>query len=59
MGDDTHGGGDIELVKDFVRYVRDGEMSISCTSLDASLLGHLVVFLADESRENGGQIMKI
>ncbi len=56
---DSHGGGDIELVKDFVHYVRDGEMSISCTSVDASLLGHLVVFLADESRENGGKIMKI
>lgn len=59
VGDDSHGGGDIELVKDFVRYVRDNEMSISCTSIDTSLLGHLVVFLADESRENGGQIKKI
>ena len=59
VGDDTHGGGDIELVKDFVRYVRDGEMSISCTSLDASLLGHLVVFLADESRENGGKVINL
>ncbi len=56
---DSHGGGDIELVKDFVHYVRDGEMSISCTSVDASLLGHLVVFLADQSRENGGKAVKL
>jgi len=34
-------------------------MSISCTSLDASLLGHLVVFLADESRENGGKVINL
>ena len=56
---DSHGGGDIMLVRDFVDYVREGKMSISCTNIDTSLLGHLVVFLADESRENGGQIMKI
>ncbi len=56
---DSHGGGDIGLISDFVDYVRDDKMSVSCTSIDTSLLGHLVVFLADESRENGGKIMKI
>ena len=56
---DSHGGGDIALISDFVDYVRDDRMSVSCTSIETSLLGHLVVFLADESRENGGKIMKI
>ncbi len=56
---DSHGGGDISLIEDFVDYVRDDKMSVSCTSIETSLLGHLVVFLADESRENGGKIMKI
>ncbi len=56
---DAHGGGDLELVRDFVHYVRDDKMSISCTSLGDSLLGHLVVFLADQSRENDGKIFKI
>lgn len=56
---DSHGGGDIMLVRDFVNYVRDNEMSVSCTNIDTSLLGHLVVFLADQSRENGGKAVKL
>ncbi len=59
IGDDTHGGGDIKLVEDFVDYVRDDKMSVSCTSIETSLLGHLVVFLADESRENDGKVIKL
>ncbi len=54
VGDDTHGGGDLDLVRDFVDYVRGDEPSVSCTSITDSLAGHLVVFLADKSRENGG-----
>ncbi len=55
VGDDSHGGGDIKLAEDFVRYVRDNEMSISCTSIETSLLGHLVVFLADKSMAENGK----
>ncbi len=54
VGDDTHGGGDLDLVRDFVAYVRGEEPSVSCTSITDSLSGHLVVFLADKSRENNG-----
>jgi predicted dehydrogenase len=54
VGDDTHGGGDLDLVRDFVSYARGEEPSVSCTSITDSLSGHLVVFLADKSRENGG-----
>lgn len=54
VGDDTHGGGDLDLVRDFVAYVRGEEPSVSCTSISDSLAGHLVVFLADKSRENDG-----
>lgn len=54
VGDDTHGGGDLDLVRDFVAYARGEEPSVSCTSITDSLSGHLVVFLADKSRENGG-----
>lgn len=56
---DSHGGGDIELVKDFVRYVRNEETSPSCTDINDSLAGHLVVFLADKSRENDGMPQKV
>lgn len=49
-----HGGGDHSLVADFVKYVRNEATSPSCTSINDSVAGHLVVFAADESMENGG-----
>ena len=45
-----HGGGDSRLVADFVRFIRGEERSISCTSLEDSINGHLVGFLADKAR---------
>ena len=54
IDNDTHGGGDLDLVRDFVAYARGEEPSVSCTSITDSLSGHLVVFLADKSRENNG-----
>lgn len=54
IDNDTHGGGDLELVRDFVAYARGEKPSVSCTSISDSLSGHLVVFLADKSRENNG-----
>lgn len=46
-----HGGGDARLVADFVNYLRDGETSISSTTLEDSLNGHLVGFRADMAME--------
>ncbi len=57
--EDSHGGGDLLLSEDFVDYVVGGEPSISCTSIQDSMKGHLAVFLADESREKGGQVLPI
>lgn len=54
IDNDTHGGGDLDLVRDFVAYSRGEEPSVSCTGIHDSLSGHLVVFLADKSRENNG-----
>lgn len=53
-----HGGGDHALVEDFIKYVRDEETSPSCTSIHDSVAGHLVVFAADESMDNGGTPVK-
>ena len=53
-GAEGHGGGDDELTADFVRYIATGEQSISCTAIENSVAGHLTVFNADKSRENGG-----
>lgn len=59
VDNDTHGGGDLDLVRDFVDYVRGNETTVSCTSINDSVLGHLVVFLADKSRENNGVPEKV
>lgn len=49
-----HGGGDERLAADFVKFIRGEEPSLACTSIFDSVAGHLSVYLADESRENGG-----
>ena len=46
-----HGGGDLRLVSDFVRVVRGEAPSISTTSLDDSVAGHLIGFTADRAME--------
>jgi predicted dehydrogenase len=50
-----HGGGDERLAADFVKFIRGEKPSLACTSIFDSVAGHLSVYLADESRENGGQ----
>ncbi len=49
-----HGGGDERLSEDFVKFLRGEEPSLACTSIFDSVAGHLCVYLADKSRENGG-----
>ncbi|MGC9347641.1 MAG: Gfo/Idh/MocA family protein, partial [Anaerolineae bacterium] len=44
-----HGGGDLRLVEDFLRVVRGESPSISTTSLDDSVTGHLIGFSADRA----------
>ena len=46
-----HGGGDLRVPEDFVKYVRGEEPSVSCTALDQSVLGHLAVFRAEKARK--------
>lgn len=49
-----HGGGDERLAEDFVKFIRGEKPSLACTSIFDSVAGHLSVYLADESRKNGG-----
>ncbi len=44
-----HFGGDKGLVQDFLAYISGGKPSISTTIIDDSLIGHLLVYAADES----------
>ncbi|SFL77179.1 Oxidoreductase family, C-terminal alpha/beta domain [Paenibacillus sp. 1_12] len=51
--DDSHGGGDLLLVADFVRIMRGEEPSLSSTSLEKSIYGHQIGFAAERSRLEG------
>jgi predicted dehydrogenase len=44
-----HGGGDLRLVADFLRVVRGEPASISTTSIQDSIAGHLMGFCADRA----------
>ena len=46
-----HGGGDLRLVDDFVSFIRGEPRSISCTTIEDSINGHLVGFRADAAME--------
>lgn len=51
-----HGGGDMRLVADFLRVVRGESASLSTTSLEDSVTGHLIGFLADRANEENRSI---
>ena len=57
--DEGHGGADKALTADFIKFIRNDNPSLSCTSIENSIAGHRVVFLADKSMAQGGQIMYI
>ena len=48
----SHGGGDRNLVIDFLDYLNTSETSVSCTTLEDSKISHLLVFDAEKSRRN-------
>lgn len=54
-----HGGGDERLAEDFVKFIQGEKPSLACTSIFDSVAGHLAVYLADESREHGGEPQKV
>lgn len=51
-----HYGGDKGLVKDFVDFVCGKEPSFSCTTINDSINGHMLVFAADKSIETGAPV---
>jgi predicted dehydrogenase len=51
-----HGGGDLRLVADFVKLVRGEAPSLSTTSIEDSVTGHLLGFGADRAREEGRMV---
>lgn len=47
-----HSGGDYAIMHDLVRYLNGDESSISITSIEDSVNGHLCVYAAEESRKS-------
>lgn len=48
--DAGHGGGDLGLVRDFIKAVAAGNASLLSSSIDASVESHIMGFRAEESR---------
>lgn len=48
-----HGGGDEKLVLDFIEYLSEGTLSVSCATLEDSARSHHAVFKAEEARKTG------
>ncbi len=46
-----HGGGDNEIMRHLVNYLRTGEGTLSLTSINDSVEGHLCVYAAEMSRK--------
>ncbi len=51
-----HGGGDLRLVADFLSILRGEAPSISSTTLEDSVSGHLIGFGADRAMEQGSVV---
>ena len=47
----AHSGGDLRLVADFVARVSGEAPSVSCTSIEDSVTGHLITIAAERSRK--------
>ncbi len=54
---DAHGGGDRSIVLDFVALLRGERTSPGCPTLEDSIIGHRMVFRAEESRMQGGAML--
>ncbi|HPF86731.1 MAG TPA: Gfo/Idh/MocA family oxidoreductase [Candidatus Limiplasma sp.] len=52
-----HGGGDHALVMDFVAMLRGEPTSVCSATLEDSRVGHRLAYLAEDSRERGGERM--
>lgn len=55
----AHGGGDQAIVQDFIALLSGAQVSPCCTTLDDSMTGHQLVFLAEQSRKRGGETQHI
>lgn len=50
---DHHAGGNEGIIRDFIRMIRKERPSVSCTKIQDSIYGHLCVYKADKSMDEG------
>lgn len=56
---DSHGGGDLQLLRMLYEHLAEGAHAPMMTSLESSLPSHALAFLAEESRKEGAVKMPI
>ena len=56
---DHHGGGDLALLHALYEHLTEGEHLGLVTSLETSLPSHVLAFLAEESRLNGSESVRV
>lgn len=54
-----HGGGDGGIIGDFYKLIGEGITTRSVSDIRTSVLNHLTVFAAEESRCSGGQLVDV
>lgn len=54
-----HGGGDENIIRSFVGYVRDGKDDGMLSTIEDSILSHKIAFAAEESRRHHGKSVEI
>lgn len=52
----AHGGGDQRIIRDFIALITDRPVSPCVTTLEGSVTGHRLAFLAEDSRLAGGLV---
>ncbi len=56
---DGHGGGDYFMYLDFLDYMRNDGPSLTRTSINDSIEGHTIGFLAEKSRQENGAVQLV
>ena len=56
---EVHGGGDTRILDDFRALLVGRPPSVCCTSLASSVVGHEIVYAAEESRMDGGRRVSV
>ena len=53
-----HGGGDVGMINEIINFY-EGKKVENVTSIDKSMQSHYMGFAAEESRKNGGKVVKL